>query len=99
MPWSVPELTGELQDAQPGAGWQLAVPDQGVPGLLEQLNKQSIGVAVLKSGMAHAVVVDGLDAAGNIIIRDPWDGGSTYTMTPQNFDDNFMGYMAWKPKG
>jgi hypothetical protein len=99
MPWSLSGLAAELQEKQPGEGWQFSSPDPGVPALLQQLGKQSVGVADLKSGMPHAVVVEGLDAAGNIVIRDPWDGGSTYTMATQDFENNFMGHMVWKPKG
>jgi len=97
VPWNLPDLAAELKKSQPDAGWHFSSPDPGVPELLAQIRRQSIGVANLASGMPHAVVVGGLDAAGNIIIRDPWNGGSTYTMTPQEFENHFLGQMVWKP--
>ncbi|MBB5867548.1 hypothetical protein F4553_000927 [Allocatelliglobosispora scoriae] len=35
--------------------------------------------------IAHTVVVDGVREDGLILIRDPWDGGSTYAMTRADF--------------
>ena len=35
--------------------------------------------------MGHFVVVDGLDQAGRLMIRDPWAGGSTYSMDLAEF--------------
>lgn len=32
----------------------------------------------------HLVVIDGVDA-GQLLIRDPWGGGSTYRMTMEEF--------------
>jgi filamentous hemagglutinin len=36
------------------------------------------------AGIGHLVVVDGIDAAGYALIRDPWQG-SRYRMTIDNF--------------
>lgn len=40
--------------------------------------------------IGHAVVVDGVTASGKVIIRDPWDQ-TTYTMTKQDFINNWAG--------
>lgn len=36
------------------------------------------------AGIGHLVVVDGIDEAGAIVIRDPWDS-TRYKMTQNNF--------------
>jgi hypothetical protein len=41
-------------------------------------------------GLSHMVVVDGVEA-GNILIRDPWRGGSTYQMTMDAFQGAWTG--------
>jgi RHS repeat-associated protein len=35
--------------------------------------------------IGHMVIAKGLDAAGNMMIRDPWKGGSEYQMTMKEF--------------
>jgi filamentous hemagglutinin len=35
--------------------------------------------------LSHTVVVDGMDEMGQVMIRDPWNGGSTYRMTVEEF--------------
>jgi hypothetical protein len=44
---------------------------------------------------AHAVVVDGLDSAGNVMVRDPQDG-TRYEMTRSNFDKYWTGCAVYK---
>lgn len=46
-------------------------------------------------GMDHYVVVDGVEASGNVRILDPWDGGSTYQMTRAGFDHWWTGIAVF----
>lgn len=46
--------------------------------------------------MGHFVVVDGLDDAGRVLIRDPWGGGSTYTMDLSEFHRVWNGSAVFK---
>ena len=63
--------------------------------VLSILNREGNGswIAELRDpgpGISHAVVVDGVDAAGNIKVRDPWDA-SSYTMTADDFKAHWAG--------
>jgi RHS repeat-associated protein len=76
-----------------GDGWLGGELSSGMRSLLE--NNIS-WIAQLKEfgSIAHMVVVDGLDEAGNVMIRDPWDGGSTYQMTVPDFESAWTGYAV-----
>jgi len=64
----------------------------GIPGatdseLFETLNNTGSWAAVLwevGAGIGQMVLVDGLDEAGYVLIRDPWDG-TRYRMTREDF--------------
>jgi Papain-like cysteine protease AvrRpt2 len=45
--------------------------------------------------LAHMVVVQGMQS-GLLSIRDPWNGGSTYQMTAQEFMRVWTQYVVWK---
>ena len=45
----------------------------------------------------HFVVVDGLDKAGNVLIRDP-AGGTKYAMDIADFAKHQTGQVVWKVK-
>jgi hypothetical protein len=46
-------------------------------------------------GLPHAVVVDGASAAGNIIVRDPWEG-TVYEMTREAFVKYWTGCAVFR---
>ncbi|GHG30004.1 MULTISPECIES: WXG100-like domain-containing protein [Amycolatopsis] len=46
--------------------------------------------------MPHAVIVEGFDEAGNLKIRDPWSGGSTYKMTREAFNRVWTSRVVFK---
>lgn len=41
------------------------------------------------------VIIDGLDSAGKVIIRDPWRPGTKYTMDWEDFIQHWMGDTIW----
>lgn len=43
----------------------------------------------------HAVIVDGADRHGRVLIRDPYNGTS-YRMTPDDFDDAWGGHAIFR---
>jgi RHS repeat-associated protein len=55
-------------------------------------------VAHLRDGgrLGHFVVVDGLDDAGRLMIRDPWGGGSSYMMDVDEFHRVWIGEAVFK---
>lgn len=68
-----------------GAGWRGGYVG---PGQLDQLLGlgRPFGAEFYEGGgLGHMVVVDGNNAIGNFMIRDPWGGGSTYSMTADEF--------------
>lgn len=89
-PSSVERLAGEL-----GPEWRGGYVD---PEHLDTLAGRAPFVAELYDGgkIPHNVVVDGFDDAGNVRIRDPWDGGSTYTMTREDFKQYWNGRVVFK---
>lgn len=94
-------LAAELAKLDPNAGWTSVGIDKFAPGketaAINYLSKDGPFAAQLKAGPgAHSVVIDGVDAAGNVVIRGPWDGGSTYTMTPQDFNNAFTGQVVFR---
>src|SRR5690606_7553171 len=69
------------------------------PEQLGKLLKQGPFAAVLYetgSPLHHFVVVDGLDDAGRILVRDPWNGGSTYKMQQSEFLRVWNGQAVFK---
>ncbi|MBE9126929.1 MULTISPECIES: papain-like cysteine protease family protein [unclassified Coleofasciculus] len=77
-------------DPDPSRQWEggsLELPGATHSQLFEILNTTGSWAAVLwemGAGIGHLVVVDGIDAAGYALIRDPWQG-SRYRMTIDNF--------------
>jgi filamentous hemagglutinin len=43
----------------------------------------------------HMVVVDGLDDAGRVMIRDPWGTGTRYRMNWDDFTKHWIGDTVW----
>lgn len=96
-------LASELSKLDPGGGWVNYGIDkfadaQKTLGGVRYLSQKGPFAAQLKipGENAHSIVVDGVDAAGNIMIRDPWDGGTTYTMTPNDFNKYFTGQVVFR---
>lgn len=55
--------------------------------IVTTLNRTGSWIAFMqerRQPIGHTVMVDGLDAAGHVRIRDPWDG-TRYTMTMRSF--------------
>jgi hypothetical protein len=46
--------------------------------------------------MGHFVVVDGLSGAGEVMIRDPWSGGSSYNVALKEFFRVWNGEAVFK---
>lgn len=61
------------------------------PSQITQLLGRGPVIALIKG--QHFVVVDGMAANGNFMIRDPWGGGSTYQVTQVQF------FQAWTGHG
>jgi RHS repeat-associated protein len=95
-------LAAELDKLDPAAGWTFKnVDDVGASGTaaqIRELGAKGPFAATLKvlGGRAHSVIVDGVDADGNIVVRDPWNGGTTYTMTPSAFHSVFQGDVVFR---
>lgn len=49
----------------------------------------------VRADLAHDVVVDGLDARGNVMIRDPVHG-TRYEMSRVDFDGNWNGHVMYR---
>ena len=45
--------------------------------------------------LAHMVVVDGVNSAGQVLIRDPWGVGTTYRMTMDAFLKAWNGIVVF----
>lgn len=72
---------------QQWVGGPLAIPGATDSQLFETLNNTGSWAALLwevGAGIGHMVLVDGLDEAGYVLIRDPWDGTS-YKMRKDDF--------------
>ena len=87
-------LASQITKAAPNTKWATGHASD-LEGAFKVLNRENGGswIAELRergSKVGHAVVVDGLDAAGNVKIRDPWDQ-TTYTMTRSDFIQNWTG--------
>ncbi|MEV0130962.1 papain-like cysteine protease family protein [Dactylosporangium sp. NPDC050688] len=69
------------------------------PQAAQVLNTTGPWVAEFKTFGArpHAVVVDGTDAEGRMMIRDPWDGGTNYRMTGEEFSRVWNGVAVYNP--
>lgn len=72
-----------------------AIQIPGAPGnaLVRALNQTGSWIAFMKelaNPISHTVVVDGLDAAGQVSVRDPWEG-TRYTMTMPDFLEYWTG--------
>jgi RHS repeat-associated protein len=80
---------GAIADAL-GDGWRGGYVG---PENLDQLAARGpFGAELYEGGsQAHMVVVDGIDKAGDVTIRDPWSGGSTYQMTQHDFQQYWNG--------
>lgn len=70
------------------------------PRAIEALNKVAPWGAELFDGVneiGHVVVVDGIRPDGRLLIRDPWNGGSTYAMDLDEFQRVWNGNAVFKP--
>jgi filamentous hemagglutinin len=47
------------------------------------------------SSVGHWVIVDGLDDAGRVMMRDPWQATS-YKMDVGAFQQRWTGYSVWR---
>jgi len=56
--------------------------------LTDLLNRGQFAAELLEPGapLGHAVIVDGMDELGNLVILDPWEKGTKYGMTFEEFD-------------
>ncbi len=79
------------------SGWQGEMVDTSSFGALNQTGSWSAMMWDQGSSIGHWVVVDGLDDAGNVLIRDPFNGTS-YTMTESNFLNSWSGGAVWNGK-
>ena len=60
------------------------------------LNDSGPWIAMMRGdGALHYVVVDGMEG-GHVLIRDPWAGGSSYSMTPSAFHESWTGVAVGK---
>lgn len=92
VPMDAAALAGALNtlDTSGGGTWQGGMIDiSGAPraGLVGALNQTGSWVAVMwetGASIGHTVIVDGLDEAGYVRVRDPWDS-TRYTMTIRSF--------------
>lgn len=77
-------------DPNPARLWQggpIAILGASRQAVVVALNQTGSWIAFMKelaNPIGHTVVVDGLDAAGRVRVRDPWDG-TRYTMTMSEF--------------
>lgn len=97
-------LGSELTSAQSLAGKLNAV-DSGWTGQavttssFNALNKTGSWSAMMwepGASTGHWVVVDGLNSAGDVVIRDPAGVGTTYTMTVDAFKETWNGFSVFK---
>lgn len=81
-----------------GEGWRGGQVGH-IPDILKILDTCYPWGAELYEGgrMGHMVIVDGIRADGKIVIRDPWNGGSTYAMEVEEFQRVWNGNAAFKP--
>ena len=77
------------------SGWTGAAVDQSSFGALNQTGSWSAMMWEQGSSYGHWVVVDGVDDAGNVLIRDPWNA-TQYSMTPSNFNNAWNGFSVFK---
>ena len=88
-----PDLLPEmLNEVDPEFIW-----DQGfVPTGLEHLRSHTPWIALFKdlnNDLLHAVVVDRIEGE-YLRIRDPWPPGTTYLMTPEEFQTEHHGWTG-----
>ena len=77
--------TSEDLAAALGDGWRGGYVGPGQLSQLLGLGKP-FGAKFYEGGSCgHMVVVEGRNSVGNLMIRDPWDDGSTYSMTSDGF--------------
>jgi filamentous hemagglutinin len=91
---SAQSLAGSL-NAAGGGGWNGAAVSAGS---LNALNRTGSWAAMMweqGTRVGHWVVVDGVNAAGNVIIRDP-AGGTRYVMTESSFRGAWNGFAVFR---
>lgn len=84
----------EFLAAEIGPGWKGGYVGPGAFGPLTALGRPWIA-QMRGSGANHFVVVDGVQG-GNVMIRDPWGGGSTYQMTQPGFFGAWNGNAVFR---
>jgi filamentous hemagglutinin len=92
-------LADAMNKLHPGGQWRGGTIDVFTDprGAFNALNKSGPFLTSMKSygTNLHMVVVDGLDNAGRVIIRDPWGNGSRYVMSWDDFTKHWMGDTVW----
>lgn len=97
-PRDLPEALNALDESGGWRGGVLDVPQGQEAAIIGALNRSGSWAASLKSfgTMLHMVVVDGLDDAGNLVIRDPYEG-TLYAMTPDDFAAHWQQHAVFRP--
>jgi filamentous hemagglutinin len=106
----VPMSAGSLKDAlnaldksnvEQWRGGFIDIPGASDQQIFATLSQTGSWVAILYEGpgakLAHAVVVDGMDAAGRAMIRDPWNGTS-YLMNSDDFLNVWTSQAVFRSK-
>ena len=94
-----PSLAAALRKLHPNGKWLGDSLDviTNPRGTFGALNKNGSFIASIKSygSNLHMVVVDGLDDAGRVIIRDPWGKGTRYLMDWDDFAKHWQSHNVW----
>lgn len=81
------------------AGGLVRLPGRPAPDVVHTLGSTGSWSAFLwerGARIAHAVVVDGVDANGRVWIRDPWGPGTRYSMELDDFLDHWTGIAVYR---
>jgi hypothetical protein len=88
-------LANAMNRLHPGGSWRGASLDvfTNPQGTFNALSNRGPFLTSMKSfgSDLHMVVIDGLDDAGRIVVRDPWGKGTRYTMDWSDFTNHWMG--------
>lgn len=94
------EMAGKTGGTWEGGG----ISDRALEFLLARGRSFGAEMQTYKTGLGHVVVVDGVDSAGRLMIRDPWGVnhgwspgglGSEYTMTKDEFMNGWLGRVIF----
>jgi filamentous hemagglutinin len=93
-PGALERALNRLEGGSHWAGGLVRLRDGPQEEVVRRLCEQGSWCAVLwepRARLGHAVVVDGVDAAGKVSIRDPWGAGSRYQMSRRDFMQHWTG--------